>query len=111
MSHLVIGESARRSAHAVCVRSSPDPRGRRYRSGIFGLYPHEGHGHLAGGRGGARAPQVYVSLMEGAKSHMAETCSVVGVFRPDNHASSPGKANHFFPGFTIKLLEEHHFTN
>ncbi len=36
--------------------------------------------------GGPRAPQVYVSRMEGVKSHMAKTGSGAGVFIPVSHA-------------------------
>ena len=60
--------------------------------------------------GGPRAPQVFVSLMEGAKSHMAKTSSVARVFKPDSQAPTPRKAKHFFPGFIIRFLEEHSFT-
>jgi len=48
---------------------------------------------------GQGAPQVFVSLMEGARSHVAKTGSTVGIFRPDALAAAPGKAKHFFPDF------------
>ena len=61
---------------------------------------------------GPRAPQCYISLMEGARSHMTKIGSAVGVmFIPDSHAMTPGKAKHFFPGFTIRFLEAYSFTN
>jgi hypothetical protein len=53
---------------------------------------------------GPRAPQVYVSLMEGARAHIAKTDSTTGIFRPDALAATPGKAKHFLPGFTIRFL-------
>jgi len=60
---------------------------------------------------GPGAPRVYVSLMEGARSHVAKTCSTSGIFRPDALAAKPGKAKHFVPGFTIRFLRDHQFTN
>jgi len=51
--------------------------------------------------GGPGAPQCYVFLMEGARQHIAKTCSTAGIFRPDSLSHAPGKANHFFPGFTV----------
>jgi hypothetical protein len=61
--------------------------------------------------GGPGAPQVYVSLMEGARSHIARTGSTAGIFRPDSLAQAPGKAKHFFPGFTVRFLKDHQFFN
>jgi hypothetical protein len=60
---------------------------------------------------GPSAPQVYVSLMEGARSHVAKTGSTSGIFRLDALATMHGKAKHFFPGFTIRFLRDHQFTN
>jgi hypothetical protein len=60
---------------------------------------------------GPSAPQVYVSLMEGASNHIARTCSTAGIFRPDALAATHGKAKHFFPGFTIRFLKYHQFSN
>ena len=60
---------------------------------------------------GLGAPQVYVSLMEGARAHVAKTVSTSGIFRPYALAATPGKAKHFFPGFTIRFLRDHPFTN
>ena len=57
------------------------------------------------------APQVYVSLIEGARSHVAKTGSTSGIFRPDALAATPGKAKHFFPGYTNRFLRDHQFTN
>ncbi len=56
---------------------------------------------------GPGAPQVYVSLMEGARSHVAKTSSTSGIFCPDALASALGKAKHFFPGLTIRFLRDH----
>jgi len=61
-------------------------------------------------KNGPGAPQVYESLMEGARSHIAKTCSTAGIFRPDALAAAPGKAKHFFPGFTIRFLRDHQFS-
>jgi len=60
---------------------------------------------------GPGAPQVYVSLMEGARSHIARTGSTSGIFRPDALAVAPGRAKHFFPGFTIRFMKDNQFTN
>jgi len=60
---------------------------------------------------GPGGPQVYVSLMEGARSHIARTGSTSGIFRPDALATTPGKAKHFFPGFTIRFMKDPQFTN
>ena len=57
------------------------------------------------------APLVYVSLMEGARSHVAKTSSTTGTFCPYALAATPGKAKHVFPGFTIRFLRDHLFTN
>ena len=56
---------------------------------------------------GQGAPQVYVSFMDGERNHIARTCSTVGIFRPHALAAAPGKAKHFFPGFTIRFLKDH----
>jgi hypothetical protein len=61
--------------------------------------------------GSLGAPQCYVSLMEGARHHIARTCSTAGIFRPDSLSQAPGKAKHFLPGFTIRLVRDHQFTN
>ena len=61
--------------------------------------------------GGPGAPQVYPSLMEGARNHPARTGSPSGIFRPDSMSSAPGKAKHFFPCFTIRFLKDHQFVN
>jgi hypothetical protein len=53
---------------------------------------------------GPGAPQFYVFLMEGARNHIAKTCSTVGIFRPDALTAALGKAKHFFSGFTIRFL-------
>jgi len=53
--------------------------------------------------GGSGAPMIYVSLLEGARSHIAKTGSTTGVFMPDALSQAPGKAKHFFPGFTIRF--------
>jgi len=53
------------------------------------------------------SPQVYVSLMEGARNHNARTCLTSCIFRPDALAAAPGKAKHFFPSFTIRFLKTH----
>ena len=58
---------------------------------------------------GSSAPLTYVSLMEGARTHMVQTGSTAGIFRPDALAQAPGKAKHFFPGFTIRLYQAHQF--
>jgi hypothetical protein len=42
---------------------------------------------------------------------MTKIGSAARVFRPDNPTLTPGKAKHFFPGFTIRFWEEHSFTN
>ena len=60
---------------------------------------------------GPGAPQVYVSLMEGARNHVARTCSTTCIFRPDALAATLGKAKHFFLGFTIRFLKDHQLTN
>jgi hypothetical protein len=60
---------------------------------------------------GPGAPQVYVSLIDGARSHIARTGSTTGIFRPDALAAVPGKAKFFFPGFTIRFTRDHQFTN
>jgi len=60
---------------------------------------------------GPGAPQVYVSLMEGARNHIAKTCSTAGIFRPDALATSSRKAKHFVPRFTIRFLKDHQFFN
>ena len=52
-----------------------------------------------------------MSLIEGARSHVAKTSSISGIFRPDALAASAGKAKHFVPGFTIRFLRGHQFTN
>ena len=57
------------------------------------------------------APQVYVSLIERARAHIAKIGSIKMVFRPDSQAMVPGKATHVFPGFTIRFLTELSFTN
>ena len=62
-------------------------------------------------RMGPGAPQVYASLMEGARSHIARTGSTTGIFRPDALATAPGKAKYFFPGFTIRFLRDYQLTN
>jgi hypothetical protein len=49
--------------------------------------------------------------MEGARNHVAKTSSTAGIFRPDALAAAPGKAKHFFPGFTIRFLRDHQFIN
>jgi hypothetical protein len=61
------------------------------------------------GAGGSSAPLIYVSLMEGARTHMVQTGSTAGIFRPDALAQAPGKAKHFFPGFTIRFYQAHQF--
>jgi len=61
--------------------------------------------------GGPGAPQVYVSLMEGARNHIAKTGSTAGIFRPDSFAQGPGKAKHFFPTFTVRFLKYLQFVN
>jgi hypothetical protein len=48
-------------------------------------------------------PQIYVSLMQGARNYVARTGSAAGVFRPDAQPQTHGKAKHFFPGFTIRF--------
>jgi len=60
---------------------------------------------------GPGAPQVYASLMVGARSYIAKIGSTTGIFRPDALAASPGKAKYFFPGFTIRFLRDRQFTN
>jgi len=57
------------------------------------------------------APQIYVFLMDGPRTHMARTSSTAGVFRPDSMAMTPRKTNHFFPVFTILFLTDHSFVN
>ncbi len=52
---------------------------------------------------GSGAPLIYVSLLEGARSHIAKTRSIAGVFMLDALSQAPGKAKHFFPGFTIRF--------
>jgi len=69
---------------------------------------HKRHHSTTIGQG---APQVYVSLMEDAGSHVVKTGSTTGIFRPDALATAPGKAKHFFPGFTIRFLRDHQFIN
>jgi hypothetical protein len=56
---------------------------------------------------GPGAPQVYVSLMEGAKNNNARACSTASIFRPDALAASPGNAKHIFHGFAIRFLKDH----
>jgi len=56
---------------------------------------------------GPGTPQVYVSLMEVARNHVARTCSTACIFRPDALATVPRKAKHFFHGSTIRLLKDH----
>ncbi len=60
---------------------------------------------------GPSAPQIYVSLIEGARNHIARTCSTICIFRPNALASVPWKAKHFFLGFTIRFLKDHQLTN
>jgi len=60
---------------------------------------------------GPGAPQVYVSLMEGARNHIKTTSTTASIFRPDALATAPGKAKHFSPGFTIRFLKDHQFSN
>ena len=62
-------------------------------------------------RMGPGAPQIYVSLIEGARSHIVKTGSTTGIFRPDALSAAPGKAKYFFPGFTIRFIRDHQFTN
>jgi len=57
--------------------------------------------------GGQGAPQVYVSLMEGARNHIARSGSTAGIFRRDSLSQAPGKAKHFFPGFIVRFLKDH----
>ncbi len=61
--------------------------------------------------GGPWAPQIYVSLMQGARNHMLRTCSAASVFRIDNRVMVPGRAKHSFPGFTIRFSRNHAFVN
>ncbi len=61
--------------------------------------------------GGPRAPQVYVSLMQGARSHIKRTGSAPSVLCPDSQAMVSGRAKHFFPGFTIRFNRGHAFVN
>ena len=56
---------------------------------------------------GPGAPQVYVPLIEGARSHIARTGSTSRIFRLDAMSASPVKAKHFFPGFTIRFMKDH----
>jgi len=58
---------------------------------------------------GPRSPMIYASLMEGARSHIASTGITAGIFRPDALAQAPGKAKHFFLGFTIRFHQDHQF--
>jgi hypothetical protein len=60
---------------------------------------------------GMWAPQIYVSPIQGARNHIAITGSTTRVFRPDAQAQTPGKAKHFFPGFTIRFRTDHNFVN
>jgi len=60
---------------------------------------------------GPGAPMVNVSLMDGARNHIARTSSTVGIFHLDALAAAPRKATHFFPGFTIRFLKDHEFPN
>ena len=54
------------------------------------------------------APQIYVFLMDGSRTHMTRTRSIAGVF---SLAMTPRKANHFFLGFTIRFLTDHYFVH
>ena len=56
---------------------------------------------------GLGAPLIYVSLLEGARSHIAQTGSTTGVFKPDALSQAFGKAKHFLPGFTIRFHQAH----
>jgi hypothetical protein len=49
--------------------------------------------------------------MEGAQNHIAKTCSTSCIFRSEALAAAPGKAKHFFTGFTIRFLKDYMFTN
>ena len=60
---------------------------------------------------GQWAPHCYVSFIEGARAPIVKTGSTTGIFRPDSQASVPGKAKHFFPGFTIRVIAEHQLVN
>ena len=57
---------------------------------------------------GSWAPQIYVFLMDGSRTHMTRTRSIAGVF---SLAMTPRKANHFFLGFTIRFLTDHYFVH
>jgi hypothetical protein len=72
---------------------------------------HDGATTIIQAAGGIWAPQVYVSLMYGARHDMMRTGSTMGVFCPDSQAITHGKAKHFFPGFTIRFRTHHSFVN
>jgi hypothetical protein len=57
--------------------------------------------------GGPGAPHIYVSLVEGARSHVTNTGSTARIFKPDALAQAAGKAKHFFPRFTIRFHQDH----
>ncbi len=77
----------------------------------FVEFIHSRGSHILLSTLGPGAPLVYASLMDGARSHIAKTGSTTSIFRPDALAAAPGKAKHFFPGFTIRFLRDHQFTN
>ncbi len=61
--------------------------------------------------GGHRAPLIYASLMDGARSHVSKIGSAARVFRPDPQSSRQGTAKHYFPDFTIRFPSEHTLTD
>jgi hypothetical protein len=77
----------------------------------FAEFIHNKGSAILHAAGGPRAPQVYVSLMEGSRIHIAKSGSTTGIFRPDSLSQAPGKAKHFFPGFTVRFLKDHQFVN
>ncbi len=77
----------------------------------FVEFIHSGGSSILLDKMGPGAPKVYASLMEGARSHIAKTGSTTGIFRLYALAAAPRKKKYFFPGFTIRFLRDHQFTN
>jgi len=95
----------------------------RYAQGVYPICPdydttvafvdfvHTHGSSLLRAARGTLAPRVYVPLIEGLRNHTMRIGSAAGVFRPDNQSNHLHSAKHYFPGFTIKFLVKHSFTD
>ncbi len=52
-----------------------------------------------------------MSRIAGARIHIARSESIACIFRSESLSQAPGKAKHFFPGFTVRFLKYHKFVN